>query len=81
LKPWRKFSALQTVFMRSIEKHKKHLRKRLLFFGSFFWRSKKNEQKESYGGVKIIREMHRKIKSALKSKIHESFEKEIKKHE
>jgi hypothetical protein len=37
--------------------------------------SKKNEQKESCGGVKIIREMHRKMKSALKSKIHESFEK------
>ena len=28
--------------------------------------------------LKIIKEMHRKIKSALKSKIHESFEKEIK---
>jgi hypothetical protein len=29
---WRKFKAFQTVFMRSIEKHKKHLRKRKLLF-------------------------------------------------
>jgi hypothetical protein len=29
--------------------------------------SKKNEQKESCGGVKMIRERHRKIKSALNS--------------
>ena len=35
------------VFKRSIEKLKKHLRKRLLFFRSFFWRSKKNEQEAS----------------------------------
>ncbi len=35
------------VFQRSVEKLKKHLWKSLLFFRSFFWRSKKNEQEAS----------------------------------
>ena len=39
------FSALKTVFMRSIEKHKKHLRKRLLFFVLFLEKQKKNKSK------------------------------------
>ena len=47
LKPWKELSTFQTVFMRSIEKLKKHLVKVSFFLVRFFWRGKKNEYTKS----------------------------------
>jgi hypothetical protein len=44
LKPWRKFNPFQKVFMRSIEKHKKHLSKRKLLFLVLFLEQQKKER-------------------------------------